>query len=183
MSHVNYNLKSARLSPRHGGYAWAILLLTGLALSPATTHAAPDNPDAAPSQIVLEGEQCQGPGSIMPRGNASQRETAYLFTGYQRVCPFEVEVAGKYQVLARYSNDGYTDVVEISLDNATVGQFPTRDTRPMGDVPGSGWNNFLTSGVLGTVSLTPGKHQLSFKVLSSDQYGVEIDTVELVREK
>jgi hypothetical protein len=51
------------------------------------------------------------------------------------------------------------------------------------NVPGSGWNNFLTSDALGSISLAPGMHQLSFKVLSSDHYGVEIDTVELVREK
>ena len=181
MSHLNNATKSASLLSPHWDYAWVKCLLVGLALSAATVQAESGNPEAAASQIVVEGEQCQGPGSVMPRGNASNLRTAYLFTGYQRSCPFEVEAAGKYQVKARFSNDGDADVVEFSVDNVPLGQFSTRDTRPVGDVPGSGWNNFLSSGVLGTVSLTPGKHQLSFKVLSSDQYGVEIDSAELVK--
>ena len=131
--------------------------------------------------IKRESEAGSGDGSVMPRGNASGQRTVWLQSGYIRNLQINATTDGIYQINYRYSNDGGTDTLQVLLDGKLLGSFNTQDTRPAGGVPGSGWNNFMVSSLGQLVNITPGKHTITLKVISSDYYGVEIDYVELTQ--
>lgn len=129
--------------------------------------------------ILLEGEDGSGDGKIMPRSNASNQKTVWLHAGESRLLSFQLAASACYMLSVRYSNDGGSDQVEVSMDGVSVGQFTTQHTRPSGGQPGSGWNNFFSIGPIGSVDLPPGPYNITVSVTQADFYGVEIDVVTL----
>jgi len=75
----------------------------------------------------------------------------------------------------RYSNDGDDDVVELQLDEHTVGSF-TAIGFPQG---GDRWNIFYNTSQAGNRSLPSGQHTLKLIVVTGDIQGVDIDLVTL----
>ena len=74
----------------------------------------------------------------------------------------------------RYSNDGFSDTIQLLLDEVSIGSFITL----AGAQRGHGWNKFRSSGIVGEpVPLSAGQHKLKLIVKKADQYGVEIDKV------
>lgn len=117
----------------------------------------------------------------MSRSQASGESTIHLSQGERRVLPFEVRRDGRYVVRVRHSNDNDdsrpSEQVKVSIDGATVGSFIARDTGSYG----SGWDVFRSSGAIGSVELTRGRHRAVVKAFGGDGYGVEIDFVKLSR--
>lgn len=132
------------------------------------------------TQLLLEAESGTGAGQTKPRGSASNMATVLLFTDETRSMTFNLPTAASYDVEAAYSNDGLPDTVEVSIDGVVLGQFVTKDTRPDGGVPGSGWNVF-NSTMIGTADLSAGDHKVEVTVTASDSFGVEIDVLRLDR--
>lgn len=74
----------------------------------------------------------------------------------------------------RYSNDGGSDMFEVSIDGVLLGNVVTSETSQGGML----WNNFLSSGQLGpSLKLSSGYHVITINFTSTDFYGVEIDSV------
>ena len=128
---------------------------------------------------MLEGERASGDGQVMFRSEASGGSTRWLHAGEQAFIGFELvtTVALPYEFRIRYSNDnsGPLETVTLGIDDNSIGAFEPEDTGDSGD----GWNVFLETGPIATVTLDPGAHQLSISVSGGDGFGVEIDRIEL----
>lgn len=146
-----------------------------------TPTATPTPTTTPPSQIRLEGEHGTGDGYVMQRSAASGQRTVWLHNGESRTLSFQLPASARYSLSVRYSNDGSSDTVTVSVDDAEVCQFTTEATRPPGGEPGSGWNVFFSSGPICSVDLQSGIHTVRVSVTRSDVYGVEIDVVILDR--
>jgi hypothetical protein len=154
------------------------------AAPPAAIHFGGQQPIAwvfgSGGTIKLEGEGGEGDGSIKPRGNASGGRTILLHESETRSLSFELGGTADYNFKVRYSNDGPPDTIQISIDGIPIGEpFVTKNTKPAGGVPGSGWNNFAVADKLGNSIVAPGQHQVTVAVVHADSYGVEIDLVTL----
>lgn len=125
--------------------------------------------------LTLEAAGGTGDGTIMPRSNATNGRTVWLYAGETRTLTFVVDVEAMYELSLRYSNDGGPDRIEVRIDGVPLGQFVSVDTRPIGGMQGDGWNVFLSSGPLGSTRLTRGQHVVTIEVLEADAHGVEID--------
>ena len=131
------------------------------AAPPAAIHPEGNEPMAyvfgSGGLILLEGEDGDGNGVVMQRGNASGKKTVWLHDGETRRLWFDLEGTAKYEFKVRYSNDGPADTVQISIDGLPVGDpFVTEDTRPPGGCSGCGWDNFFVSGGLGDINVRAG---------------------------
>jgi hypothetical protein len=118
----------------------------------------------------------------MQRGNASNKRTVLLFAGDSLTIRFNYPTQARYSLKVRFSNDGPgtpLEQVQVSLDSQPVGTFTADNTRSTGMAPGTGWNEFLESPALGPLSLTPGPHTFVLAISGGDQYGVEIDSINL----
>jgi len=129
--------------------------------------------------FALEAEDGTGDGTVKPRSEASGDQTVLLHQGESRTLSFDLEGTALYEVAVRYSNDGGSDDVEVSIDGELVGQFTSQDTRPPGGVPGSGWNVFEWSGPIGSKILAPASHEVTVTMIDGDSYGIEIDLASL----
>ncbi|KAL3877041.1 hypothetical protein ACJMK2_034797 [Sinanodonta woodiana] len=75
-----------------------------------------------------------------------------------------------------YSNDGESDLITLTVDNKMLGKVLTETLNKHG----AGWNILKPSGTLGfIIYLSEGRHQLSLYIEKGDEYGVEIDKIEL----
>ncbi|XP_021375023.1 uncharacterized protein LOC110464240 [Mizuhopecten yessoensis] len=73
-----------------------------------------------------------------------------------------------------YSNDGGSDMFEVSIDGVKLGEIVTPEHSQNGLL----WNNFLSSQQVGpSLTLSSGYHVISINFTSTDFYGVEIDSV------
>jgi len=135
---------------------------------------------AGANLLRMEAESFQGNGAVKPRGSASKAKTRYLLNGQQASLRFSLSTARACVLQAGYSNDGPSDTVTVKIDEQTVGTFVTADTRPPEGRPGEGWDNFFTVTVAASVTLFAGNHEIAI-VASTDQYGVEIDWIDLNR--
>ena len=81
------------------------------------------------------------------------------------------------EVLAvRYSNDGFSDTIQLVLNGTTIGSFITEAVSHEGEL----WNVFKSSDTVGNpVSLLADQYTLKLFVRSADEDGVEIDKVTL----
>jgi hypothetical protein len=134
-----------------------------------------------PKEIHLEAENGDGRGEFRHRGNASYNATVWLHEGEFRTMEFKISKPAVYSIGVRYSNDGNSDNVSVSIDREEVGQLLTMDTREAGMIPGEGWNNFEEGDVAEAINLTSGKHKVEVLAVDTDSYGVEIDEVFLFR--
>ncbi len=127
--------------------------------------------------IILEGEDGQGDDQIMPRSEASSEQTVQLDSGESRGLPFDLTAPTSISVTVCYSNDNFgpLEQIDVTIDGMMVGSFSAQDTGG----GGFGWNVFLTTGVLGTITLAPGSHEVRIAVSGGDGFGVEIDKVNL----
>ncbi|XP_046557835.1 uncharacterized protein LOC124267048 [Haliotis rubra] len=74
-----------------------------------------------------------------------------------------------------YSNDGGSDVISVTIDSDVIGTVNTTDESGNGHL----WNVFHHSGYVGKGGYSGGRHSLSITVTDSDEYGVELDTIEV----
>ncbi|KAL3832618.1 hypothetical protein ACJMK2_024248 [Sinanodonta woodiana] len=76
-----------------------------------------------------------------------------------------------------YSNDGATDLIIVAVNNKKLGSVVSEPNNKEGE----GWNIFKSNGPLDSVINMPdGKHELSLYVEDADEYGVELDKIELL---
>ena len=123
----------------------------------------------------MEGESGSGDGQVMNRSSASGLHTVWLHDGESRSLSFQLSVGASYNLVVRYSNDNYgpLETVTVKVDGSELGQFEAQDTGNFG----FGWNSFVESGVIGSVDLQVGSHEVEVFVEGGDGYGVEIDAV------
>lgn len=134
----------------------------------------------AENSRVLEGEDGTGDGVLQWRGNASNQRTRYLTqVGHSVSWTVSTHEAVGFAPELRYSNDGPADSLAVYLDGEFVGSVWTRNTRPAGGVPGSGWNNFAVTNFADEVLLSAGSHTVTVSVAATDEYGVEVDRLGL----
>ena len=114
----------------------------------------------------------------MQRSAASNQATVLLYQGNQVRVSFPLISQCQVQVKnVAYTNDGPSDTITVLLDGTTtIGSFHTTAHSNHGHY----WNVPVNSGVLGTpVELSSGSHTISIRAMAADQYGVEIDKVDL----
>jgi hypothetical protein len=196
-----FTTQNTRVADQPPGSGWNNLVWTGSVGStylPAGTHqlavtiGGPDGYGAEidvvaldlmavppPAQLRLEAEAGSGDGRVVPRSNASGRETVWLRSGQSRILPFQLVAGARYGLTVRYSNDNFgpTETVTVRIDNVSVGQFDAADTGGQG----YGWDQFRTSNLTGEIDLEAGSHQVVVSVSGGDGYGIEIDSVTLDR--
>ncbi|XP_045187415.1 uncharacterized protein LOC123545163 [Mercenaria mercenaria] len=126
------------------------------------------------TEMFMQAEDMLGNVSkIIPRSHASGHKSVHLFTGDS----LETELCFKSGTNfamneLRYSNDGPSDRIRITLDKLVLEEFETI----MVTDGGKGWNRFKT--YYGRNSpVAEGRHILKVIVLESDKYGVEIDFI------
>ena len=138
----------------------------------------------APQEIRLEAENYLfGPndctGEFRARSNASNRGTVWLRDGQHCSLPLNLPFEARYSLEARYSNDGGGDFVDVTVDGVYLGEFETVNTREPGALPGTGWNVFNKTGIIGTVDLSSGNHKV---LVEFDRWdGMELDVMILRR--
>ncbi|KAL3877039.1 hypothetical protein ACJMK2_034795 [Sinanodonta woodiana] len=142
------------------------ILLVGL----VSIQASPDVLEAE-NAVFFEGKQ------VIPRSEASGQATLKMNKGQTVSIEFcmmtlsEIEVQNVW-----YSNDGESDLITVTVDNTKLGEVLTEPLYKNG----AGWNIFNPSGSLGSIIyLSEGRHQLSLYIEKGDEYGVEIDKIEL----
>lgn len=150
--------------------------------------------------IHLEFEDFAGPGSVMPRSEASGLATHEILTSTlppdedpnMLQTTFVVPESGLYFVdFFRYSNDNESlqhERVQLFIDNlsAVVFDFVSQNTRPDGFPLGTGWNIFETIGrnnpdviAAPTPQLEQGVHTLWVRSTGGDGFNIEGDTLEI----
>ena len=128
--------------------------------------------------LEFEAENGDTSGQTRYRSRASGGLSVYLTRVGQHVTHrFSTASVCRVQVNGvRYSNDGESDEVQVSLDGTTMGTFRTRAKSNYGYA----WNEFLSSDSLGgSIEIRPGNHELTLTVISTDRYGVELDKTTL----
>ena len=133
----------------------------------------------AATTLVLEAEggNYQGTGSQRHRSAASNDATVLLHQGGCITLSFRVFSSCTFLVQnIAYTNDGSSDTISITLDGTIVGTFQTVAAGNFGH----NWNVVRNSGSVGvSSSIVSGNHTIKVVATSTDQYGVEIDTVVL----
>ncbi|XP_053394088.1 uncharacterized protein LOC123524752 [Mercenaria mercenaria] len=126
------------------------------------------------TEIFIQAEDMLGNVSrVNPRRHASGQKSVHLFTGDS----LETELCFKSDTKftmneVRYSNDGPSDRIRITLDKLVVDEFET----VMVTDGGRGWD-ILQTYQSGASTVVEGRHFLSVTVFESDKYGVEIDFI------
>ncbi|KAL3877037.1 hypothetical protein ACJMK2_034793 [Sinanodonta woodiana] len=130
--------------------------------------------------VVLEAENAvffEGK-HVSSRTNASGHATLKMYKGQTASFEFCLTTDSEIEVKkVWYSNDGESDLITGPVDNKTMGEVLTQKHHKLG----AAWNIFKPSGPLCcSIYLLEGKHLLSVSVNKGDEYGVEIDTIELL---
>ena len=100
------------------------------------------------------------------------KENGYLFINFRVLhndtCTMRISNV-------RYSNDGLSDTVEIYLNGSKIGEIHSRAKSGNGEL----WNVFLSTGPVGNINIqaTEGIYQLRLYVIAADEYGIEIDSI------
>ena len=134
------------------------------------------------ANIVMDLETFQGagPGNIVPRSNASQGVVVHLLK--DNIIRYEMCIHSPIDMQINnivYSNDAGNvgDVISFDIDGNLIGSFNTAQPSEMFS---SAWNDFQGSGVIGDrFWLDYGNHMLTLRVTQADNFGVELDTIEL----
>ncbi|XP_064618218.1 uncharacterized protein LOC135482256 [Liolophura sinensis] len=111
------------------------------------------------------------------RADASGGQTVHLTPGEEVTLTFCLRRTSYVSISnGVYSNDGRSDKVVIRLDHTDVGSFSSKQHSHFGDY----WGVMVSSGSIGKpFSVPSGEHSLVLKVESADEYGIEIDKVDL----
>ncbi len=130
---------------------------------------------------TLQGEDSDGDGTDIERGNATGGWTRYLTTNTQSITwSFDIIGNGFFRMDMRYSNDGPSDEVQLLVDGISIGTVTTTNTFPSGGTPGDGWNNFATNTFEHAYWLDSTTHTAQLVIVDTDYYGVEVDQVEFI---
>ena len=99
--------------------------------------------------------------------NLLQNDYLQWYLNVTRSCNVEV-------LSVQYSNDGFSDTVDLVLNGTTIGSFRTEAVSREGEW----WNVFKSSGTIGNpLSLFADEYTLKLVVRSADEDGVDIDKV------
>ena len=132
-----------------------------------------DSSATFPGTFQAESATVKTAGRSISRSNAEGAAVWHLDTGGEVSYTFSDIPQGTYSVAVRYSNDdtGSGDTIAVFVDGEQAEKFKTSDTGS----GGSGWNVFVYSAgiALGTLS---GTQTIAFRLLSSDGYGVDLDS-------
>lgn len=114
---------------------------------------------------------------LRSRAEASGRQTVHLSSGEKVTLTFCLRHTSYVSVSnGVYSNDGPSDKVLIRLDHTEVGSFSSKQHSNFGHF----WEVMVPTGSIGKAfSLPSGEHSLVLKVESADEYGIEIDKLDL----
>lgn len=124
-------------------------------------------------ELVQQGEDgAIGDGTIQARAGANESETLQLLnSGDSSQYTLNVPTTAKYRLVARYSNQGGGDTVEVLVDGVSIGGFTTDDT--------GSWESFTDAAPLDAGVLEAGAVNVTF-VLTSSSGGFELDQFRLV---
>ncbi|KAK6170996.1 hypothetical protein SNE40_019264 [Patella caerulea] len=76
----------------------------------------------------------------------------------------------------KYTNDGGSDTVDLKLDDKILGSFVGHNRAGHGNL----WGEVSSSGPIGSFqNIEAGSHTLQLSITEADQYGIELDVVEL----
>ena len=103
------------------------------------------------------------------------KQSGYLYNDF-KVLPNDACTIDISSV--RYSNDGISDTVELYLNGYKIGEIETRE----GSGAGNLWNVFLLAKPVGmsAVHVAKGINQLKLLVVTADEFGLEIDSVNVI---
>ena len=111
------------------------------------------------------------------RSSASGEKTIHLYKGDRLNLEYCLTSESLVQLKdIKYSNDGGSEMLTVSMDNDPVGKYHTIATYD----GGKGWNKFRSlHNMTFSKVLYQGRHRVSIIVVDSDSFGVEIDMVYL----
>jgi exo-beta-1,3-glucanase (GH17 family) len=88
---------------------------------------------------------------------------------------FYARARGDYELTVAYSNENDDtkpgDVVEVLVDGEVVDQFIAADTND--------WNSFTQTAPIVLQDLSPGRHEIGFRLASTDGFGIDLDWLKL----
>ncbi|KAK3579223.1 hypothetical protein CHS0354_033290 [Potamilus streckersoni] len=109
------------------------------------------------------------------RSNASHYESLKVYEGdiiRLRLCPLETTFISIMDII--YSNDGGSDIVNVTLEGSDIGSLVSLAHTNYGEK----WNDFLSGGQVGLPFYVEhaGTYML-INIQSSDCYGIELDKI------
>lgn len=109
------------------------------------------------------------------RSSASGGKAIHLFKGDRLNLEYCLTSESFVQVKdIKYSNDGGSDRLSVTIDNELIGEFQTVASYD----DGKGWNKFRSlNNITFSKLLYQGRHRISISVIDSDSFGIEIDMV------
>ena len=131
----------------------------------------------SPDTVLLEAEQGKSTGELRYRESASNGESVYLNHGEYISVSFKTYAQCTAIVLnVRYSEGSAVDTATVSIDGKVIGRFRTTTTSHSTDP----WNDFYDSGNVGSeITLKAGEHTVKITVSTIDEYGMEVDYIQL----
>ncbi|XP_033743563.1 uncharacterized protein LOC117329641 [Pecten maximus] len=112
---------------------------------------------------------------VVTRSRASGQFSVHLFQNDVVIGEFCLPGYRKVELVnMMYSNDGPTDVIDVSINRKHVGNAQTKML-----IGGkSGWDDFRSTWNIGKpMTLPPGRHTIILNVTSSDRWGTELDVI------
>ncbi|KAL3877036.1 hypothetical protein ACJMK2_034792 [Sinanodonta woodiana] len=145
---------------------YAIFLVTSVSVKASSVILEAEN------AVHFEGKQ------VASRSNASGQTTLKMYNRQTVSIEFCLTMDTETEVQnVWYSNDGESDLITVTVDNITLGEVLTQKEYKGGEA----WDIFKPSGPFSSsVYLSGGKHLLILSVKNGDEYGVEIDKIELL---
>jgi len=132
---------------------------------------------ASSRTVLLEAEKGNTTGERKYRDSASNGESIYLTDGEYTSISFSTNTECTTVVLnVRYSEGSAVDTATVSIDGQVIGSFRTTASSHSTDP----WNDFYDSGqVGGETTLAAGEHTVKIAVSTTDEYGMEVDYIQL----
>lgn len=132
---------------------------------------------ASEETLRLEAEEGTTTGELRWRESASKKAAIYLNNGEHTSNLFNTETECCVRVLnVRHSEGSIVDIVTVLIDEQNMGTFRTTASSNSEDP----WNIFHDSGQVGGKStVTAGEHTVKVTVSAIDEYGMEVDYIEL----
>lgn len=132
---------------------------------------------AAGETLRLEAEEGTTTGDLRWRSSASNEAAIYLNHGESTSNSFDTRAVCSVEVInVRYSEGSAVDTVTVSINGQNIGSFRTSASSNSVDP----WNDFHNSGRVGArTTLAAGTHTVMVTVSAIDEYGMEVDYIQL----
>lgn len=123
--------------------------------------------------VHLEAEDGSYTGTKKDRSAASGKATIHLTTSQHVTSQFSTLSSCLLTIHdVAYTNDGGSDTIEAYIDSIKIGSFDTIGASNYG----LNWNVIRNTGRIGNnTKISSGAHELQFKAVNTDEYGVELD--------